>query len=678
MATISESAGHTAKTVAPFGLWESEVTKEAVFQGTSALSSPRVCRRTGRAYFTESRPDGVNYIVEIKTAGPSSSDASPELKDVLPAGYNARSRVYEYGGGPYAILGGGSGGRLVFSNKADDSVNVLDADSGSVTKLVHTPKLRYGDFDAHPRGGDDGQPWVLAVEEDHAVSDVPEKVQNYVVAINTQTGEVKRLASGADLYMYPRFSLDGSKVCWVEWDFPDMPWSGVRLFWADWSGETGSLSNVEHVAGDAEASATEPRWGPDGYLYYCHETTDWRQIYRRRPGQAEATLIDIKGLEDVEFGRPTMALANNSYDLLSDKCLVAVYIKNGTSSIVQVNLDTFEYKDVSVPLADVERDGITRFNDNSFLAIGTGHTTPQALYSISLESNGKANMTTVRKSTTQTFDSAVFSVPEHIEFQSKKQPSRKIHGFYWPPHNPGFTGPEGQKPPLIVQSHGGPTSHTPPGLKLDLQYWNTRGYATFAINYSGSTGHGKAYRDSLNANWGVLDVDDVAEAVAHLAESGRTDGALTTGIRGGSAGGYSVLQALCCYPDIFAGGVCLYGISEVKLLLDETHKMECRYVDNLMFTAEMDAEQRAKVMHDRSPVYHAGNITAPLLILHGDEDNVVPISQAYTMYDDIKKRGGEVKLVKFEGEGHGFRKGENLITGQTEEEEWWKKTLVRK
>lgn len=253
----------------------------------------------------------MNYIVELKTAttGSNSSNANDssaiEVHDVLPAGYNARSRVYEYGGGPYAVL---DGGRLIFSNKADDSVNILDADSGSVAKLVHTPKLRYGDFDAHPDPA--SQPWVLAVEEDHAVSEVPEQVGNHVVAIHTQTGEVRRLASGADLYMYPRFSVDGKRVCWVEWDFPDMPWSGVRLFWAEWSAAGGSISGAEHVAGDAAASATEPRWGPDGYLYYCHETTDWRQICRKMPGDGKAAqLVDVKGLEGVEFGKATMALA---------------------------------------------------------------------------------------------------------------------------------------------------------------------------------------------------------------------------------------------------------------------------------------------------------------------------------------------------------------------------------
>jgi len=249
----------------------------------------------------------VNYIVELKTTttGSNSNDndnSATGVQDVLPAGYNARSRVYEYGGGPYAVLDGGG---IIFSNKADDSVNILDADSGSVTRLVHTPKLRYGDFDAHP---DAAQPWVLAVEEDHAVSEVPEQVKNYVVAIHTQTGEVKRLASGADLYMYPRFSLDGKKVCWAEWDFPDMPWSGVRLFWAEWS--AGNISSIEHVAGDANASATEPRWGSDGYLYYCHETTNWRQIYRKRSEDDKGPqLIDVKGLEGVEFGKATMALA---------------------------------------------------------------------------------------------------------------------------------------------------------------------------------------------------------------------------------------------------------------------------------------------------------------------------------------------------------------------------------
>lgn len=241
----------------------------------------------------------MNYIVELKAE-------SGECADVLPptGSYSARSSVYEYGGAPYGVLGGG---HLIFSNRGDNSVNILDADKRSVKQLLQSPTLRYGDFDAFPGSDDSGPRWVLAVEEDHAIK-IPEKVKNYVVAIDTQSGEVNRLASGADLYMFPRFSLDGTKICWVEWDFPDMPWTGVRLFWADWDGKTGTITGIEHIAGDSSASVTEPQWGSDGYLYFCHERTDWRQLYRRKPGQDEASLIKVTGLEDVEFGRARMGL----------------------------------------------------------------------------------------------------------------------------------------------------------------------------------------------------------------------------------------------------------------------------------------------------------------------------------------------------------------------------------
>jgi hypothetical protein len=216
---------------------------------------------------------------------------------VLPAGYSARTRVYEYGGGPFAVL---SGGRIIFSNFKDNSVNILSVDNGDVKRLIHKKTLRYAGYDAHP--GD--QSWVIAIEEDHEI-DKPEKVKNYVVVINTETSEVKRIATGADFYMFPSFSHDGKKVCWVEWNFPDMPWSGVSLYWADFK-EDGTLDNIELAAGENRMSVTEPKWGPDGYLYYCQEQTNFRQLYRRQPGDDKGTLLKLPGLENVEFGLAMM------------------------------------------------------------------------------------------------------------------------------------------------------------------------------------------------------------------------------------------------------------------------------------------------------------------------------------------------------------------------------------
>lgn len=366
---------------------------------------------------------------------------------------------------------------------------------------------------------------------------------------------------------------------------------------------------------------------------------------------------------------------SHTYALLSERTLIASVKDEGWDRLVSVDLENLTYTQLDLPFASVLFDGVERLSDDSFLLIANSPVTPDVVCEVKL-TGGDAEYKVIRTSTNVEFPPSLFSKPEAIKFSAKNGPGRDVCGFFWPPHNPNFQAPRGEKPPLIIQSHGGPTGLTPPALMLSLQYWNARGYATFAINYTGSTGYGKKYRQLLNGRWGVVDVDDVAECVEYLVETGRVDGS-RVGIRGGSAGGYSVLQALCNYPNIFAGGVCLFGISEVKLLLESTHKMEARYVDMLMFTEGMTEEDKEKVMKDRSPVYHAGNITAPLLILHGTDDKVVPISQAYTMYDDMISRGREVKLVKFPGEGHGFRSGANRLVSHEEEEAWWRKTLVQ-
>lgn len=250
---------------------------------------------TGRAFFCETRSDGINHIMEIRDG---------DCRDVLPDGFSARTRVYEYGGNPYAIL---PGTRILFSNFKDNSLHILDVDAAQCKSLIQSETLRYADFDVHP-GGD---PWVLAVEEDHAI-DIPVKVRNYLVAINTETGEVRRIVEGADFYMFPGFSHDGTKVCWVEWNFPGMPWAGVRLYWADWSAGALKANTTELVAGTDSATVTEPRWGPDGYLYFCLEQTNYYQLYRRKSGNDESEWIKLPSLEATEFGRSSYSCGGYS------------------------------------------------------------------------------------------------------------------------------------------------------------------------------------------------------------------------------------------------------------------------------------------------------------------------------------------------------------------------------
>jgi dipeptidyl aminopeptidase/acylaminoacyl peptidase len=250
------------------------------------------------------------------------------------------------------------------------------------------------------------------------------------------------------------------------------------------------------------------------------------------------------------------------------------------------------------------------------------------------------------------------------------------HGFFFPPYNQNFRGPENTLPPLIVNSHGGPTGHFSPGLSLETQYFTSRGYAVILVNYRGSSAHGGPYRDALNSKWGLYDTDDMAYAVKCLASQGKVD-ASRAGIRGGSAGGYAVLQSITQFPEAFAGAVSNYGISSLKGLIDETHKFESLYMDNLLFTPGMSEEDRTKVVRERSPINYADRIKTPLLLLHGSVDKVVPPGQSEMIRDTILSRNGTTKMVVFEGEGHGFRQAKNRMTALEEEEAWWRKTLVR-
>ncbi|KAF2175190.1 alpha/beta-hydrolase [Zopfia rhizophila CBS 207.26] len=647
----------TLKTIAPYGEWKSEITADTVISGSRPMSSIRVCGHSGRAFFKEARPDGTNGIVEITSDG---------LNDVLSISYSAQSRVYEYGGAPYAVM---PNGRIIFSNAKDSSVNVLNVDSGEVSRLVAKLFLRYSNFDAYP--GD--QPWVLAIEEDHE-RDTPDSVKNYIVAINTKSSEVKRVVSGADFYYDPHFSLDGSKISWLQWNHPDLPFSSAQLFCANWSSDA-SPSNIVVVAGKNRDGVAEPRWGPDGTLFFGQEVDGFRQLFRLIPGDSTASLISLVGLENGELGEISWLQGSRTYVPLSSKFLAASCIRYGSSTCILIDIETGNWTDLKLPAAEIKFDSMERLSETSFLVIGSGATTPPALYKV--EVGETTAITTVRESANEKLSPSIFSVPEHICVPAKGSPKREIHGFFWAPHNPKYEGPNNKPPPLILQSHGGPTSYTSPGLKLTTQYFTSRGFAYFSLNYTGSSGHGRDYREALFGNWGIVDADDAAECVQYLSATGRINGA-AVGITGGSAGGYNVLQALVQHPTLFAGGVCICGVSSIKQLGEKTHKLESKYVDALVLRPGMSEEEKEKVMHERSPVYHAGNIASPLLWLHGSEDTVVPIEQAMVIEKAIKEKGGDVKLVIVPGEGHMFGRPQSQLVWLREEEQWWRKTLLKK
>lgn len=362
--------------------------------------------------------------------------------------------------------------------------------------------------------------------------------------------------------------------------------------------------------------------------------------------------------------------------------MVLTYDKFATHSTVHVDLKTLKVTPLDVPLIDM-RDAITAVDGGSFLMVGAGAKRPEGVYHFSLDDNLKTTMSELQTTASKHFPEATFSKPEHIQLFSKHDPIRPIHGFYWPPHNPHYIAPEGTLPPLIVNPHGGPTGENGAGLALggvaggNIPFYTSRGFAYFVINYTGSTGHGKAYRQRLNGQWGVLDRDDVPECVEHLCATGRADRA-RVGIHGGSAGGYNVLQSLVWHPEVFAGGVCYCGVSDVKALEVGTHKLESHYLYGLLYEPGMSEEEKEKLNYERSPLFHADRIKAPLLLLHGDHDTVVPIQQSFEIERRVKENGGVVKMVVAPGDGHMFKMQASRRLALENDVEWFLKHLVRK
>ncbi|CAF3447274.1 hypothetical protein FGSG_11824 [Fusarium graminearum PH-1] len=646
-----------SKKIAPYGDWESPISVESTVSKTRSLSAPRANLESGRAFYTESREDGSTTIVEILKDG---------RKEVLPVEYNAKNSVYEYGGSPYAVL---PDDRIIFSNK-DNTVHIVDPDSMECFKLAGGPKLRYSNFEANSKSD-----WVVANQEDHE-HDTPDGVRNYIVAINTRTKDtVKRILDTADFYYEPSFSPDGSKLAWLEWNHPELPFDAARLYTATWN-DHGSISDIRLIAGKDREGVAEPRWGPDGSLFFGKEIGNYRRLFRILPGSDEQHEVKLKGLDNAEFGGLRWFQGCHTYAPLSKRHIVAAPVILGQSRLILIDMESNSWKDIgdTERLSEVNLDAVARLSDTSVLVIGAGDTTGKALYQIDVE--GTTQIKELRSSTDDSFPESFCSKPMLKSIRSKGHPERELHGFFWLPHNPDYQAPEGHLPPLIMISHGGPTSYLGPGLKPRVQYFTSRGYAVLAFNYNGSCAHGKAYRNALWGNWGLVDSDDAAEFADNLTETGQVR-AGGVGITGVSAGGYNTLRSLTRHAKTFAGGVCLSGVSDIKRLDDSTHKLESDYTDHLVLAAGVDGSEKDKICHERSPLFEAHKITAPLLLLHGGADKITPLDQALEMASAIEKAGGEVDLIVVDSEGHGFSQPKNVKLWLEEEEKWWRKTLLK-
>ena len=367
-----------------------------------------------------------------------------------------------------------------------------------------------------------------------------------------------------------------------------------------------------------------------------------------------------------------------TYVSLTGDKVAAIHTKNGAENLIIAGLESETYTDLGLQIVSPAFYGSTirRVSDTAFVVIGSTPKEPPALYHVDFQESIKTTL--LKGSADVDIPLDFYSTAEHISFPIVHGDERdgQSHALYLPPNNPNYHAPPSSLPPLVISLHGGPTSHVSPGLSLSLQYFTTRGYAVASVNYAGSSGYGRAYQERLDAKWGIIDIDDIASCVSYLAKTGKVD-PTRVGVTGGSAGGYGTLQALCVYPDIWAAGVSLYGIADMKTMTETTHKFESHYLDGLLFRKDASEADKAKVLKERSPLFHASKIKAPVLLLQGTEDKVVPPDQASDMERIIRENGGDVKLVMMEGEGHGFRMSENIKKATLYEEEWWAKTLLK-
>ncbi len=607
--------------VTPYGSWKSPITSELIVSGTIGLG--QIALDGEDLDWVEMRPaEGGRYVIVRRAA-------DGRTTDVTPAPFNARTRVHEYGGGAFTV----SDGVVYFSNFADQ--RLYRQTPGEPPQPI-TPEvdLRYADAVIDRRRGR-----MICVREDHTVAG--REAVNTIVSLaldKNDGGEV--IVSGHDFYSSPRLSPDGSHLAWLAWNHPNMPWDGTEL----WVGEIqadGSLENMRCVAGSADESIFQPEWSPDGVLYFISDRTGWWNLYRLRDERVEA-LCEMTA----ECGQPQWVFGMSTYAFESAQRLICTYLERGNSRLASLDTQTLKIKliETSSTRIDGLRAGPGR------VVFGAGSPTEAA--SIVQLDLATRRLEVLRRSSEIAIDSGYLSQPRAIEFPTEHELT--AHAFFYPPQNRDFVAPAGERPPLLVMSHGGPTGATTPTLRLTIQYWTSRGIAVLDVNYGGSAGYGRAYRRRLNGQWGIVDVDDCVNGARYLAERGEVDGHRLA-ITGGSAGGYTTLCALT-FRDVFKAGASHYGVSDLEALEVDTHKFESRYSRSLVGPYP----ERSDLYRERSPIHFTDRLSAPVIFFQGLEDKIVPPNQAEMMVEALRAKGLPVAYVAFEGEQHGFRRAENI------------------
>lgn len=610
----------TEKQTAPYGTWTSPITADLIVSHIVGLSNIQIDQE--EIYWLEMRPEeGGRYAMVHHRPG-------LDTEDLAPPPWNARTRVHEYGGGAFLV----ADGVAYFSHFENQRLYRLERGRPPEPVTPAGP-LRYADAVL-----DRERNRLICVCEDHGVDG--EEPRNTIAAVDLASGAVTHLVSGNDFYAAPRIDPEGKRLAWLTWNHPDMPWDCAELWMAPLD-ESGAAGEGNRIAGGGEEAACLPAWSPDGVLHFVTDPTGWWNLYRYVDGEVQP-LMEM----EAEFGVPHWVFGQSTYDFLPDGRIACTWKRDGFGHLGILAPETGELTHIRTPYTQI---GGLQVRNGTACFIGSAPTEPSSVVQVEMDT-GRHSV--LRRSFSQIVEGGYLSIPEPVEFPTTGD--RTAHGFFYPPANIDFTGPEAELPPLLVISHGGPTASAATGLNLSIQFWTSRGIGVLDVDYGGSTGYGRAYRERLRENWGVVDLDDCEAGARFLVNAERADPDRLI-VRGGSAGGFTTL-ALLAFRDTFKAGASHFGVSDLEALAKDTHKFESRYLDGLVGPYP---ERRERYV-ERSPIHAVDGLSCPIIFFQGLEDAIVPPAQAERMVDALREKGIPVAYLAFEGEQHGFRRAENI------------------
>lgn len=614
----------------PYGSWPSPLSADLVARGMVQLG--QVAVNGDEVYWIERRPaDGGRQVIVRRTA-------EGRVQDLTPTPFNVRTRVHEYGGGAFAV----ADGVLYFCNFSDQRIYRQDVYDGQgelnePRPLTASQAMQYADgvIDRRRRR-------MVCVREDS--TNPKRETVAALVSLDldksdaTQVGRV--VMEGHDFYAAPRLNPDGTRIAWLAWNHPNMPWNGTEL-WVAGIGTDGALDDPVPVAGGPDESILSPQWSPNGVLHAVSDRTGWWNLYRITDGAIEALCEQA-----AEFTAPPWIFGLSTYAFESDERIWCAFTRHGQWKLGLLDTRARRLDSVDVPYTELSE---VRMHNGGLLFVAGSPTEPAALMQLETESR---RLEVIRRASGPLVDAAFLSNPEPMEWPTGQ--GETAYGFFYPPRNGQVTAPDGERPPLLVRSHGGPTAAASTAFNPGIQFWTSRGVAVLDVNYRGSTGYGRPYRDRLAGQWGVVDVEDCVNAARELVSRDLVDGRRLA-IAGSSAGGLTTLCALT-FHDCFTAGASSYGISDLEALARSTHKFESRYLEWLVGPYP----ERRDLYVARSPIHFTDRLSCALILFQGLDDPVVSPDQAEAMYEAVRSKGLPVAYLPFPGEQHGFRRAETI------------------